>query len=79
MRAAIALGHRSGLFIHVKPVLTDSDMGIQTDHPLRWDETEASLLEGLCQMALEGRTESSEYRQLAMEIYQRLVAAYTAR
>jgi len=62
----------------VKPLLTGSDMGMQTDHPLR-DETEASLLEGLCQMALEGRTESSEYRQLAMEIYQRLVAAYTAR
>src|SRR5690606_41307488 len=43
----------------------------------QWDQAEASLLEGLYQMAVDGRTETSECSRLASDVYRRLEAAYS--
>jgi len=42
----------------------------------QWNPSEASLLEGLYQMAVDGRTETTECEQLASDVYSRLEANY---
>ena len=46
------------------------------DSPEDWNQDEASLLEGLYQMAVEGRVETSECQRLATDVYSRLEASY---
>ncbi len=39
---------------------------------------DASLLEGLYQLVMNGRTDSWEFQQLTREVYERLQEAYSA-